>query len=213
MIKVWSCAADGITPACAGKRELLKTHFKSYRDHPRVCGEKNVRLLFLSKVLGSPPRVRGKVAFSYSVASRLRITPACAGKSSGISPIFSLYSDHPRVCGEKSPSPEKQNPPSGSPPRVRGKERCRSRQTVRRRITPACAGKRSAACIWPPLRKDHPRVCGEKTGTSSSPGMMFGSPPRVRGKGEREVQYGLLPGITPACAGKRLRQEAETGLL
>ena len=35
-----SVAAEGITPACAGKSTLRKTAGSTYRDHPRVCGEK-----------------------------------------------------------------------------------------------------------------------------------------------------------------------------
>ena len=30
----------GITPACAGKRRTTRTSGARYRDHPRVCGEK-----------------------------------------------------------------------------------------------------------------------------------------------------------------------------
>ena len=51
----------GITPACAGKTDKLVHHFDTFRDHPRVCGENCVPAVVEICVLGSPPRVRGKL--------------------------------------------------------------------------------------------------------------------------------------------------------
>ena len=73
---------DGITPACAGKSYLSHKRFQLCRDHPRVCGEKNLDLSADMLRMGSPPRVRGKVVFFQSARRRLQ--------------------DHPRVCGEKT---------------------------------------------------------------------------------------------------------------
>ena len=33
--------SDGITPACAGKRESAENVGRAYVDHPRMCGEKD----------------------------------------------------------------------------------------------------------------------------------------------------------------------------
>ena len=52
------------------------------------------------------------------------------------------------------------------------------------------------------LRKDHPRVCGEKQYRIDSRCSHVGSPPRVRGKGKNQPVRLLDGGITPACAGK-----------
>ena len=50
-----------ITPAYAGKRMKSGSSWMNWWDHPRVCGEK-FNLKEMSKtLLGSPPRVRGKV--------------------------------------------------------------------------------------------------------------------------------------------------------
>ena len=42
--KVWhfagNCSNDGITPAYAGKSSISKREPYSFRDHPRLCGEK-----------------------------------------------------------------------------------------------------------------------------------------------------------------------------
>ena len=71
----------GITPACAGKREIVVVQITVIQDHPRVCGEKAVELILSCHSLGSPPRVRGKVASDPDLTVRTGITPACAGKS------------------------------------------------------------------------------------------------------------------------------------
>ena len=51
---------NGITPACAGKRLIGIAAALTYRDHPRVCGEKEVDVDEPWVNEGSPPRVRGK---------------------------------------------------------------------------------------------------------------------------------------------------------
>ena len=51
----------GITPAYAGKRLCLSLSFAPLWDHPRVCGEKLHIQIYNVHLLGSPPRMRGKV--------------------------------------------------------------------------------------------------------------------------------------------------------
>ena len=72
----------GITPACAGKRTARPATTSRPRDHPRVCGEKSLKSDLKCNIVGSPPRVRGKVDRMLTILTRSRITPACAGKSS-----------------------------------------------------------------------------------------------------------------------------------
>ena len=78
--------------------------------------------------------------------------------------------------------------------------------------SPACAGKRFAYSCKVDAARDHPRVCGEKSGYDSTASACLGSPPRVRGK-DFEVLRGIQDaGITPACAGKRSRGNLWTNL-
>lgn len=93
----------------------------------------------------------------------------------------------------------------GSPPRVRGKVVDLRLHVGHAGITPACAGKSSPARIPPCRRRDHPRVCGEKLTQPSAGGWWLGSPPRVRGKEVFPYRVQHPGGITPACAGKRLK--------
>ena len=71
----------GITPACAGKTFLPDFPQARNGDHPRVCGENVKNKNVIDKSKGSPPRVRGKPAFSRMGDSTRWITPACAGKT------------------------------------------------------------------------------------------------------------------------------------
>ena len=55
--------------------------------------------------------------------------------------------------------------------------------------------------------RDHPRVCGEKARTLIVQDEPQGSPPRMRGKVNRNNERHFLQRITPAYAGKRERNE------
>ena len=52
-------------------------------------------------------------------------------------------------------------------------------------------------------------MCGEKTTSFSIRCGKVGSPPHVRGKARRSMTITLLERITPACAGKRARNDAQ----
>ena len=155
--------APGITPACAGKSHIATVLRETFKDHPRLCGEKNDILVAPPTHLGSPPRVRGKDDPTHGLCLALRITPACAGKRFSSGCCNDLKKDHPRVCGEKSSSSGGLTNEHGSPPRVRGKEPFLPLPRPIMRITPACAGKSGPSITRKPSYWDHPRVCGEKT--------------------------------------------------
>ena len=78
---------------------LLSDHI--ILDHPRVCGEKSIVMMFSVHHLGSPPRVRGKAIVLISSSRENGITPACAGKRFRDDMDKGKSEDHPRVCGEK----------------------------------------------------------------------------------------------------------------
>ena len=191
-----------ITPAYAGKSGPCPDRVPPAGDHPRVCGEKSQSTSASPRALGSPPRMRGKVAYTDLQRPSPGITPAYAGKS-----LLKLLHhvglrDHPRVCGEKAYSLVINGSEWGSPPRMRGKgtKRCSSRRGGR--ITPAYAGKSKRIAPSSVLFGDHPRVCGEKLRESRGLNRTRGSPPRMRGK-VFDADYSILrSGITPAYAGK-----------
>ena len=71
------------------------------------------------------------------------------------------------------------------------------------RITPAYAGKSGAPCTLYRWIEDHPRLCGEKCNFSTHASNLVGSPPPMRGKVLSLSPRIIIPGITPAYAGKR----------
>ena len=164
---------QGITPAYAGKRIKQNKSPSAQRDHPRVCGEKGLFCRPPAHVMGSPPRMRGKVAHGVILCETPGITPAYAGKSHMGRHWHCGPQDHPRVCGEKKVMRGAKDKRMGSPPRMRGKvapKNCGSSST---RITPAYAGKRlkrSRSTVPPvaivPL---FPSVCNKPVVSDGSP--------------------------------------------
>ena len=91
-----------ITPARAGKRQLVVPFCPGYWDHPRACGEKAGGEADGLTAVGSPPHTRGK-----ETAYRLYIwpdgiTPAHAGKRWTFTISRWTTGDHPRTRGEKT---------------------------------------------------------------------------------------------------------------
>ena len=90
----------------------------------------------------------------------------------------------------------------GSPPRGRGKGKRPGQRCNGKGITPAWAGKRQFYSPLPCLRRDHPRMGGEKLSNSTRNRSIMGSPPHRRGKGGTDRSGDLRHGFTPAQAGK-----------
>ena len=171
-----------ITPAHAGKR----------------------RSLFSSPLLvpGSPPHMRGKGSPPPCYYVRGGITPAHAGKSAR-KLYESIYGeDHPRTCGEKLPIIKVFQKSLGSPPHMRGKGVLTVPTFIRKRITPAHAGKSRSSKNFLHIHQDHPRTCGEKTHYPRFRGRLSGSPPHMRGKDIVVCDRSYSVRITPAHAGK-----------
>ena len=154
---------DGITPAHAGKSLPAVLKCPPTRDHPRVCGEKRRVRSWRALLLGSPPRMRGKVVLSSENPLCRGITPAYAGKSRSSARPHHSHRDHPRACGEKTEYRALVTAHQGSPPRMRGKVFIGQVCIAPKGITPACAGKSLRPDNNPSTSWDHPRVCGEKT--------------------------------------------------
>ena len=193
---------NGITPAYAGKRTKSSRCPPRMWDHPRVCGEKNLCILRRVEIPGSPPRMRGKAPTKTGCSCPGGITPAHAGKRICPRPGRMNSEDHPRACGEKSFAVVNGVQNSGSPPHMRGKAPARRSFGSCRGITPAYAGKRTTLDCLEVLRRDHPRICGEKLSCSASLESMRGSPPHMRGKVYSPSSPYITSGITPAYAGK-----------
>ena len=140
---------------------------------------------------GSPPPMRGKAHKASMTPHRSGITPAYAGKSS-----------------EKV---ESTVIAAGSPPPMRGKGSTLAVVVLVGRITPAYAGKSVSVSCFFSCSRDHPRLCGEKHPLLPPPFHDVGSPPPMRGKDHQENAHRTAEGITPAYAGKSVRQSRTCG--
>ena len=171
---VWSLTgAPGITPAYAGKSCRRLERRSGKEDHPRMCGEKQIKGFKHDGHMGSPPHVRGKGELSRAGASTSKITPAYAGKRPRNRNRGLSFEDHPRVCGEKEVWAYFFGGCFGSPPRMRGKDSPENKEISGRGITPAYAGKRlkrSRSTVPPvaivPL---FPSVCNKPVVSDGSP--------------------------------------------
>ena len=155
---------------------------------------------------GSPPRVRGRLIYTFAGRSCTRFTPACAGKTTVSESNLKTEAVHPRVCGEDDRASQILFSRSGSPPRVRGRQRLDCNiEAVRDRFTPACAGKTTVSESNLKTEAVHPRVCGEddRAFADFHASSRSGSPPRVRGRlGFVSISFANCERFTPACAGK-----------
>ena len=85
---------------------------------------------------------------------------------------------------------------------MRGKEYGAISDYIGYGITPAYAGKSRMIESRRNIRRDHPRLCGEKWVLYGGFCSIRGSPPPMRGKDEVLTLFDAEPGITPAYAGK-----------
>ena len=154
--------------------------------------------------------MRGKAQIHLGLLVVLGITPAYAGKSTPSHTVKQDKKDHPRICGEKTDRLKLVRNAPGSPPHMRGKVLIRFTGRVGVGITPAYAGKSRQKPTAQPVRRDHPRICGEKYPSGGRPHCGGGSPPHMRGKGASGKQWADLWRITPAYAGKRLKRSRST---
>ena len=168
-------------------------------------GEKRLPEWTKDGMKGSPPHARGKVDLARTSQIAFGITPACAGKSCIPSANSCTAWDHPRMRGEKPEHLKRMVRRLGSPPHARGKVQQPHFRRCNMGITPACAGKSPAQSAGTAAGWDHPRMRGEKLDACANEVASAGSPPHARGKDPRLSIPQTRAGITPACAGKRLK--------
>ena len=151
--------------------------------------------------------MRGKVRVGEAYSRAYRITPAYAGKSNSGGDDLCPVQDHPRLCGEKTHPTHTAHTKGGSPPPMRGKGRQHCSGSRYLGITPAYAGKSRRRFLPDQNLRDHPRLCGEKSATTSGGMSGSGSPPPMRGKAFGGIHVVFRQGITPAYAGKSIGKE------
>ena len=169
--------------------------------HPRVCGERDATFKDTDGTDGSSPRVRGTFLREPVLHARVRFIPACAGNVCGQFLLCHKSPVHPRVCGERTATPMRNDGRGGSSPRVRGTSVCPRCGMPLQRFIPACAGNVSMWQMSTMSLPVHPRVCGERPVRDTTPTLSDGSSPRVRGTLAGKIRWKTQRRFIPACAG------------
>ncbi len=136
----------------------------------------------------------------------MRITPAYAGKTMQGCQNASCLKDHPRLRGENHAVAVDREWFQGSPPPTRGKLKLAVWKNWKERITPAYAGKTLTFFPLTSTDKDHPRLRGENLNLWEQVKKPAGSPPPTRGKPLLLTPLPAPNRITPAYAGKTLKE-------
>ena len=130
----------GIIPAHAGQTNRACIRNAVAWDHPRTCGANSRSPVFIGRVSGSSPHMRGKLIVMREIRNLLRIIPAHAGQTSVAGVRMPALTDHPRTCGANPHRSACSTTATGSSPHMRGKLRDRPTDLLRVRIIPAHAG-------------------------------------------------------------------------
>ena len=127
-------------PRACGANRLISVAAACRADHPRACGANWIMMSMLLWIVGSSPRMRGKLRVVVLAGLVERIIPAHAGQTTTDASRLPIAPDHPRACGANILDASPGAHPSGSSPRMRGKLLFRNVREPCARIIPAHAG-------------------------------------------------------------------------
>ena len=170
-----------------------------------MCGADGDLAVGLLGGLGSPPRVRSRLAPLGKHGFRHGITSACAEQTTSAPPPLAGRRDHLRVCGADGGDAIERHPVLGSPPRVRSRLRHGSVAVSLVGITSACAEQTSPERWRTGCPRDHLRVCGADGRPLLTWIWKLGSPPRVRSRHQVVPDVHITKRITSACAEQTAR--------
>ena len=112
---------SGLIPAHAGKTTFRLVFVDTLRAHPRSRGENKVTAGLSVGRVGSSPLTRGKPQLPEGAARSVRLIPAHAGKTRGVSTARHPLTAHPRSRGENPGVTMHALRHRGSSPLTRGK--------------------------------------------------------------------------------------------
>ena len=199
-----TCTPDeGSSPHARGKPTEEAAINGDGGAHPRMRGENAVPEGTYVLGNGSSPHARGKPFSSQSCDLRIRLIPACAGKTCSMGRWVVGSRAHPRMRGENKKSQHFNPFCPGSSPHARGKRAGSMIGRLICRLIPACAGKTSSSFSRTPPEKAHPRMRGENQKFQSDNDAELGSSPHARGKLPLISTICCAIGSSPHARGKR----------
>ena len=170
-----------LIPARAGNTTRASPSLVPSSAHPRSRGEHQLLDLCRSRNYGSSPLARGTLIALIGSVLVLRLIPARAGNTPGLSPPRRQWSAHPRSRGEHVLLKSGSVFDSGSSPLARGTRHVGFRVGRDTRLIPARAGNTFHASQNEILSAAHPRSRGEHTSIGLMGAVPPGSSPLARG--------------------------------
>ena len=158
---IQKCTVCGSSPRMRGARVDYQTDLLPLRIIPADAGSTDCFCRESDQPAGSSPRMRGARPLPLFWIFASGIIPADAGSTPTSHRSARRMRDHPRGCGEHTPSCQPEASREGSSPRMRGALRSDLSSSTRQRIIPADAGSTTVSKRLMIMRKDHPRGCGE----------------------------------------------------
>ena len=193
---------DRVIPTCVGKTPPYKWAGYNEPGHPHVCGENFFERVHPIEVVGSSPRVWGKLESDDNPAMQQRVIPTCVGKTCVAADRAQISAGHPHVCGENRQHRCQDQPRPGSSPRVWGKRKMFHGGGKESRVIPTCVGKTLYFWFANKFISGHPHVCGENSSIGVISSAFTGSSPRVWGKQAKERPCARHHRVIPTCVGK-----------
>ena len=193
------------TPTCVGTTASICVTHRCATVHPHVCGDDQAPGVDIERVVGSPPRVWGRLTAQAEAINSKRFTPTCVGTTCAVTSATSASQVHPHVCGDDYNSGIHEKGRSGSPPRVWGRPLVGRRFRGRCRFTPTCVGTTDQPRRARASSTVHPHVCGDDCNLNEWWRLSAGSPPRVWGRQPTMALAAFLSWFTPTCVGTTVR--------
>ena len=170
-----------LIPARAGNTTRASPSLVPSSAHPRSRGEHQLLDLCRSRNYGSSPLARGTLIALIGSVLVLRLIPARAGNTPGLSPPRRQWSAHPRSRGEHVLLKSGSVFDSGSSPLARGTHEHRLNGGGTSRLIPARAGNTGRVSRLTIIAAAHPRSRGEHVHVPTLWGRYTGSSPLARG--------------------------------
>ena len=188
-------------PAYAGNASGLGSRTPAGRVHPRIRGERRLRKLSKDDEAGSSPHTRGTLNRVSLMAGSVRFIPAYAGNA-GFRPSGpDGHAVHPRIRGERIEAMLLFFFRGGSSPHTRGTLPVAIEPTFNARFIPAYAGNASVFTFRRHWITVHPRIRGERRGTTTGSKSRCGSSPHTRGTPGTGYRVRIRLRFIPAYAG------------
>ena len=199
-----------LIPARAGNTTRASPSLVPSSAHPRSRGEHQLLDLCRSRNYGSSPLARGTLIALIGSVLVLRLIPARAGNTPGLSPPRRQWSAHPRSRGEHVLLKSGSVFDSGSSPLARGTRHVGFRVGRDTRLIPARAGNTFHASQNEILSAAHPRSRGEHTSIGLMGAVPPGSSPLARGTRTRSNLVGSVHRLIPARTGNTSTESLES---